>query len=172
VKFLPRSDFYDRLLRNYHEYKNFSNGVNNETTISFFSSFSTVYSAFEYFCSDEFAAERENRFCYSRRCVGDAPIIGAGTFADNNTCAVSATGWGEYFIRLGVARDISALMEYKGMTVQKAADLVIHTKLQNAGGDGGIIAIDKNGNIAPILTQTASPSSKFTKSKNVKIRND
>ena len=64
------------------------------------------------------------------------------------TCAVSATGWGEYFIRLGVARDISALMEYKGMTVQNAADLVIHTKLQNAGGDGGIIAIDKNGNIA------------------------
>jgi L-asparaginase / beta-aspartyl-peptidase len=79
--------------------------------------------------------------------VGDAPIIGAGTYANNTSCAVSATGWGEYFIRLGVARDISALMEYKGMKVQEAADLVIHTKLQNAGGDGGIIAIDKNGNI-------------------------
>lgn len=79
--------------------------------------------------------------------VGDAPIIGAGTYANNATCAVSATGWGEYFIRLGVARDISALMEYKGMKLQEAADLVIHTKLQTAGGDGGIVAIDKDGNI-------------------------
>lgn len=79
--------------------------------------------------------------------VGDAPIIGAGTYADNNTCAVSATGWGEFFIRLGVARDISALMEYEGMPVQKAADTVIHGKLQRLGGDGGIIAVDKNGNI-------------------------
>lgn len=55
--------------------------------------------------------------------IGDAPIIGAGTYANNQTCAVSATGWGEYFIRLGVARDISALMEYKGMKIQEAADL-------------------------------------------------
>lgn len=80
--------------------------------------------------------------------VGDAPIIGAGTYANNNTCAVSATGWGEYFIRLSVARDISALMEYKGMTLKDAADEVIMKKLPKLGGDGGIIAIDKNGNIA------------------------
>jgi len=80
--------------------------------------------------------------------VGDAPIIGAGTYANNSTCGVSATGWGEYFIRLGVARDISALMEYRGMTVQQAADLVIKTKLQNLGGDGGIVALDKFGNMA------------------------
>lgn len=79
--------------------------------------------------------------------VGDVPVIGAGTYANNETCAVSATGWGEYFIRLGVARDISALMEYKGMTVQAAADMVIKQKLQKAGGDGGIIAIDKAGNL-------------------------
>jgi beta-aspartyl-peptidase (threonine type) len=79
--------------------------------------------------------------------VGDAPIIGAGTYANNNTCAVSATGWGEFFIRLGVARDISALMEYRALTVQEAVDLVIQTKLQNLGGDGGVIAIDKFGNI-------------------------
>lgn len=79
--------------------------------------------------------------------VGDAPIIGAGTYANNATCAVSATGWGEYFIRLAVARDISALMEYRALTVQQAADLVIKTKLQNLGGDGGVIAIDKFGNI-------------------------
>jgi beta-aspartyl-peptidase (threonine type) len=79
--------------------------------------------------------------------VGDAPIIGAGTYANNQSCAVSATGWGEYFIRLGVARDISALMEYQAQTVQGAADRVIKQKLQKLGGDGGIIAIDKYGNI-------------------------
>lgn len=80
--------------------------------------------------------------------VGDAPIIGAGTYANNNTCAVSATGWGEYFIRLGVARDIAAIMEYQAQTVQAAADRVIHQKLQKLGGDGGIIAMDKFGNMA------------------------
>ena len=78
--------------------------------------------------------------------VGDAPIIGAGTFANNNTCAVSATGWGEYFIRLGVARDISALMEYRALPVQQAADMVMD-KVKTLGGDGGVIAIDKFGNI-------------------------
>ncbi|HEY0427694.1 MAG TPA: isoaspartyl peptidase/L-asparaginase [Pyrinomonadaceae bacterium] len=80
--------------------------------------------------------------------VGDAPIIGAGTFANNATCAVSATGWGEFFIRLGVARDISAMMEYRALPLQFAADQVIKTKLQNMGGDGGVIAIDKFGNMA------------------------
>jgi len=80
--------------------------------------------------------------------VGDSPIIGAGTYANNNTCAVSATGWGEYFIRLGVARDISALMEYKNLTLSEAASEVIMKKLPSLGGNGGIIAIDKDGNIA------------------------
>ncbi len=80
--------------------------------------------------------------------VGDAPIIGAGTYANNDTCGVSATGWGEYFIRLGVARDISALMEYRAMTVQAAADAVIKQKLQKLGGDGGVIVMDKFGNMA------------------------
>ncbi len=80
--------------------------------------------------------------------VGDAPIIGAGTYANNETCGVSATGWGEYFIRLGVARDISALMEYRAMTVQAAADTVIKQKLQKLGGDGGVIVMDKFGNMA------------------------
>lgn len=79
--------------------------------------------------------------------VGDSPIIGAGTYANNNTCGVSATGWGEYFIRLSVARDIAALMEYRALPVQQAADLVIKQKLQNLGGDGGVIAMDKYGNI-------------------------
>jgi L-asparaginase / beta-aspartyl-peptidase len=80
--------------------------------------------------------------------VGDAPIIGAGTYANNATCAVSSTGWGEYFIRAMVAHDISALMEYKGMSLKDAAREVIHDKVGGLGGDGGIVAVDKNGNIA------------------------
>jgi beta-aspartyl-peptidase (threonine type) len=80
--------------------------------------------------------------------VGDSPIIGAGTYANNETCAVSCTGYGEYFIRLGVARDISDLMAYKGMALKDAADEVIMKKLPKLGGDGGIIAIDKKANIA------------------------
>ena len=79
--------------------------------------------------------------------VGDAPIIGAGTYANNETCAVSATGWGEYFIRLGVARDICAQIEYRAMPIQKAADVVIKQKLQKLGGDGGVIAMDRFGNM-------------------------
>ena len=80
--------------------------------------------------------------------VGDAPIIGAGTYANNDSCAVSATGWGEFFIRLGVARDICAMMEYRALPIQHAADMVIKQKLQKLGGDGGIIGLDKFGNIA------------------------
>jgi len=82
--------------------------------------------------------------------IGDAPIIGAGTYANNATCAVSSTGWGEYFIRGMVAHDISALMEYKGLTLTEAAKTVIQTKLPEIGdgaGSGGIIAVDKNGNM-------------------------
>ena len=78
--------------------------------------------------------------------VGDSPIIGAGTYADNRTCAISATGDGEYFIRLGVARDIAALMEYRGLSVKEAARVVIQEKLTKLGGGGGVIALDKNGN--------------------------
>ncbi|MDX5436144.1 MAG: isoaspartyl peptidase/L-asparaginase [Pontibacter sp.] len=80
--------------------------------------------------------------------VGDAPIIGAGTYADNNTCAVSATGHGEYFIRSVVAHDIAALMEYKGYSVQKAANEVVMKKLVERGGEGGVIALDRKGNVA------------------------
>jgi beta-aspartyl-peptidase (threonine type) len=79
--------------------------------------------------------------------VGDSPIIGAGTFANNQTCGISATGDGEYFIRLGVARDLSALLEYKGLSLKEAADTVIE-KVGKLGGKGGLIAIDKGGNIA------------------------
>ncbi len=80
--------------------------------------------------------------------IGDSPIIGAGTYANNKTCAVSSTGWGEYFIRGVVAYDISAMMEYKGLSLQEAASEVIQKKLPALGGDGGIIAIDHDGNVA------------------------
>ena len=79
--------------------------------------------------------------------IGDSPIIGAGTYANNKTCAVSCTGWGEYFIRGVVAYDISALMEYKGLSLKEAAQEVIQKKNPALGGDGGIIAIDKYGNM-------------------------
>lgn len=78
--------------------------------------------------------------------VGDSPIIGAGTYANNATCAVSATGWGELFIRSVVAYDISAMLEYKKETLAVATQKVMD-KVKNLGGEGGVIAIDKKGNI-------------------------
>ncbi|MFN4234923.1 MAG: isoaspartyl peptidase/L-asparaginase family protein [Bacteroidia bacterium] len=80
--------------------------------------------------------------------VGDAPIIGAGTYANNATCAVSCTGHGEYFIRNVVAYDVSALMEYKGLSLQKAAEWVVNEKLEKQDARGGLIAVDRKGNIA------------------------
>jgi len=80
--------------------------------------------------------------------VGDSPIIGAGTYASNQSCAVSATGAGEYFIRLTVAREVCALVEYKGLTLQQAADQVIHKQLEALHGDGGLIAIAPDGQMA------------------------
>jgi len=79
--------------------------------------------------------------------VGDSPIIGAGTYADNRSCAVSATGHGEYFIRATVARDICARVQYLGVDLGAAADAVINGQLREMGGDGGVIAIDTKGNI-------------------------
>ncbi|MCS6967608.1 MAG: isoaspartyl peptidase/L-asparaginase [Cytophagales bacterium] len=80
--------------------------------------------------------------------IGDSPIIGAGTYANNQTCAVSATGHGEYFIRAVAAYDIAALMAYKKMPLKKAAEEVVMKKLVKMGGQGGVIAIDRKGNIA------------------------
>jgi beta-aspartyl-peptidase (threonine type) len=80
--------------------------------------------------------------------IGDSPIIGAGNYANNNSCAVSATGHGEFFIRYTVAHDISALMQYSGLSLREAARKVIHGKLKTAGGSGGVICIDNRGNIA------------------------
>lgn len=80
--------------------------------------------------------------------IGDAPIIGSGTYANNATCGVSSTGHGEFFIRAQVAYDISALMEYKGMTLREATNLVVQKKLVDMGGTGGVVALDHLGNIS------------------------
>lgn len=81
--------------------------------------------------------------------VGDSPVIGAGTYADNEACAISATGHGEYFIRFAVAHDIVSLMKYKNLPVNQAADEVIRRKLKAAGGEGGVICLDRNGRFWP-----------------------
>jgi len=80
--------------------------------------------------------------------IGDSPIIGAGTYANNSTCAISCTGYGEYFIRLVMAKSVSDRMELGHETLQQAANEMIMHKLGDLGGDGGLIAVDKNGNIS------------------------
>jgi beta-aspartyl-peptidase (threonine type) len=79
--------------------------------------------------------------------IGDTPVIGAGTYANNNTCAISCTGHGEYFLRAVVAHDISCLMEYKNLNLKQACEEVVKNKLVKLGGEGGLIAVDKHGNI-------------------------
>lgn len=83
--------------------------------------------------------------------IGDSPIIGAGTYAYNKTCAVSCTGSGEFFIRGVVAYDVSCLMEYKGLSLQAACDEVVLRRLMEIGGDGGLVALDAHGNIAMVF---------------------
>ncbi len=80
--------------------------------------------------------------------IGDSPIIGAGTYANNHSCAVSCTGSGEFFMRAVTAYDLAALMEYKGLSLNEAAELVIDEHLQEINGDGGLIAVDRHGNVA------------------------
>ncbi len=77
--------------------------------------------------------------------VGDSPIIGAGTYANNNTCAISCTGHGEFFIRAVVAYDISCLIEYKGLSLTEACEFVVNDKLKKFGGEGGLVALNTNG---------------------------
>lgn len=83
--------------------------------------------------------------------IGDSPVIGSGTYANNNTCAVSCTGDGEFFLRGVVAYDISCLIEYKNMTLNDACNLVIMDKMGKLGGEGGVIAVDKMGNTALVF---------------------
>ena len=79
--------------------------------------------------------------------IGDSPIIGAGTYANDQTCAVSCTGHGESFIRAVAAHDVHALMAYKGLSLQEAVRVVVHEKLPPLDGDGGLIAVDRDGSI-------------------------
>ena len=83
--------------------------------------------------------------------IGDSPVIGAGTYADNRSCAVSATGHGEYFIRHTVARDICARMQFGGMTLEEASSAVIMEELVAANGEGGIVAVDPAGEVALVF---------------------
>lgn len=83
--------------------------------------------------------------------IGDSPVIGSGTYANNNTCAISCTGHGEFFIRAVVAYDISCLMEYKGLTLQQACEVVVMDKLVKLGGEGGLIAVDAAGNVSLVF---------------------
>jgi L-asparaginase / beta-aspartyl-peptidase len=77
--------------------------------------------------------------------IGDSPIIGSGTYANNNTCAISCTGHGEFFIRAVVAYDISCLIEYKGLSLAQACEFVVNDKLKKFGGEGGLVAVNRNG---------------------------
>jgi L-asparaginase / beta-aspartyl-peptidase len=79
--------------------------------------------------------------------VGDSPIVGAGAFASNQSCAISSTGHGEYFIRYSVAHDICARVEYGGVTAQAAADEVVQKVLKAAGGEGGVVGLDRHGRV-------------------------
>ncbi len=83
--------------------------------------------------------------------VGDSPIIGAGTFADNASCAVSSTGYGEYFMRLTIARDVCAQVEYAGKNIEDAAHDVIHNRLEDLGGNGGVIVLGPDGSYALVF---------------------
>ncbi len=98
--------------------------------------------------------------------VGDSPMIGIGNYANNKTCAVSCTGSGEFFIRGVVAYDVSCLMEYKGLSLEAATSEVIHKRILEIGGDGGLIAVDANGNISmPFNTEGMYRASKTSEGK-------
>ncbi len=98
--------------------------------------------------------------------VGDSPMIGSGNYANNKTCAVSCTGSGEFFIRGVVAYDVSCLMEYKGLSLEEASYEVVHKRLLEIKGDGGLIAVDTNGNIAmPFNTEGMYRASKSSRGK-------
>jgi beta-aspartyl-peptidase (threonine type) len=101
--------------------------------------------------------------------VGDSPIPGAGTYANNRTCAVSCTGHGEFFMKALAAYDVSALMEYKMLTLADAAELVIHQKLFPMGGEGGLIAIDRNGNISMPFNSEGMYRGSFSPDEGMKV---
>lgn len=106
--------------------------------------------------------------------IGDSPMVGAGIYANNKTCAVSCTGSGEFFIRGVVAYDVSCLMEHKGLSLEVASNEVIHKRILNINGDGGLIAVDAEGNIAmPFNTEGMYRAFKTSKGEeNISIYKD
>lgn len=102
--------------------------------------------------------------------VGDSPMVGVGTYANNNTCAISCTGHGEFFIRSVVAYDVSCLVEYKGLSLKEACDIVVMDKLVKIGGEGGLIAIDRNGNIELSFNSEGMYRAKKTQGSDIFIR--
>jgi beta-aspartyl-peptidase (threonine type) len=86
--------------------------------------------------------------------IGDSPLIGCGTYANNKTCAISCTGHGEMFIRTVAAYEVSCLMEYKNMSLEQAMNYVVNEKLVSLGGEGGMIGVDAQGNYAMIFNST------------------
>lgn len=102
--------------------------------------------------------------------IGDSPIIGAGTYANNSTCAVSCTGNGEYFIRSVSAYDVSALMEYKNISLEEAADMVVMTKLKAIKGEGGLIAIDKDNNISMTFNSKGMYRASIKSGKDIEVK--
>lgn len=102
--------------------------------------------------------------------IGDSPVIGAGTYADNNTCAVSCTGDGEYFIRTVAAYDVCAMMSYGNLSLKEACNAVIHKKLPSVGGEGGLIAIDKNCNIEMVFNSDGMYRACIKEGKNIEVK--
>ena len=102
--------------------------------------------------------------------IGDSPIIGAGTYADNQACGISATGHGEYFIRAAVAHDICARVKYQGVDLGTAATAVINEKLVQMGGAGGIIGIDPQGNVVYAFNTTGMYRASIDKSGQLDVR--
>ena len=100
--------------------------------------------------------------------IGDSPVIGAGTYANNATCAVSCTGWGEFFIRLVMAKTVSDMMEFGKMTLKEATEEMILKRLPALGGDGGLIAVDREGNIA-LPFNTAGMYRGYIKNDGIKV---
>lgn len=102
--------------------------------------------------------------------IGDSPVIGAGTYANNATCAVSCTGWGEFFIRLVMAKTVSDMMEFGKMSLKEATEEMIMKRLPVLGGDGGLIAVDREGNIA-LPFNTAGMYRGYIKKDGIKVIN-
>ncbi|MBI1305502.1 MAG: beta-aspartyl-peptidase [Bacteroidetes bacterium] len=148
-EFLPPSYFYNELRYNQWQKARESDVVQLDHSINPEGKFGTV-GAVALDLNGNLAAATSTGGMTNKKFgrIGDSPIIGAGTYANNNTCAVSCTGSGEYFIRGVVAYDVSAAMEFGGLSLAEASELVINKRLIKIEGDGGLVAVDANGNVS------------------------